>query len=76
MDVNLAMDEIYEDIISLAQECTAQQFIVRLRNELANVDRMSNRIETIKGNHIHTCGIYCDPTSRWCCNRYVTIHED
>ena len=33
--VNLAMDEIYEDIVSLAQKGTPPQFIVRLRNELA-----------------------------------------
>ena len=47
-DVNLAMDEIDEDIVSLAHKGTAPQFIVRLRNELANIDRISNRIETIK----------------------------
>lgn len=47
-DVNLAMDKIDEDIVSLAQKGTAPQFIVRLRNELANIDRISNRIETIK----------------------------
>lgn len=47
-DVNLAMDKIDEDIVSLAQKETAPQFIVRLRNELANIDRISNRIETIK----------------------------
>lgn len=48
MDVNLAMDKIDEDIVSLAHKGTAPQFIVRLRNELANIDRISNRIETIK----------------------------
>ena len=47
-DVNLAMDEIDEDIVSLAQKGTRPQFIVRLRNELANIDRISNCIETIK----------------------------
>jgi hypothetical protein len=47
-DVNLAMDKIDEDIVSLAQKGTAPQFIVRLRNELANIDRISDRIETIK----------------------------
>ena len=47
-DVNLAMDEIDEDIVSLAQKGTRPQLIVRLRNELANIDRMSNCIETIK----------------------------
>ena len=47
-DVNLAMDKLDEDIVSLAHKGTAPQFIVRLRNELANIDRISNRIETIK----------------------------
>ncbi|MDW0247860.1 MAG: hypothetical protein QOB17_10605, partial [Nitrososphaeraceae archaeon] len=47
-DVNLAMDEIDEDIVSLAQKGTPPQFIVRLRNELSNIDRISNCIETIK----------------------------
>jgi hypothetical protein len=47
-DVNLAMDKIDEYIVSLAQIGTAPQFIVRLMNELANIDRISNRIETIK----------------------------
>ncbi|MDW0190022.1 MAG: hypothetical protein QOA17_08745 [Nitrososphaeraceae archaeon] len=47
-DVNLAMDEIDEDIVSLAQKGTRPQFIVRLTNELANIDRISNCIETIK----------------------------
>ncbi|MDW0202726.1 MAG: hypothetical protein QN785_05685 [Nitrososphaeraceae archaeon] len=47
-DVNLAMDEIDEDIVSLAQKGARPQFIVRLRNELANIDRISNCIETIK----------------------------
>lgn len=47
-DVNLAMDEIDEDIVSLAQKGTRPQFIVRWRNELANIDRISNCIETIK----------------------------
>ncbi|MDW3613467.1 MAG: hypothetical protein QN773_03190 [Nitrososphaeraceae archaeon] len=47
-DVNLAMDEIDEDIVSLAQKGTRPQFIVRVRNELANIDRISNCIETIK----------------------------
>jgi hypothetical protein len=44
----LAMDKIDEDIVSLTHKGTAPQFIVRLRNELANIDRISNRIETIK----------------------------
>lgn len=47
-DVNLAMDEIDEDIVSLAQKGTPPQFIIRLRNELSNIDRISNCIETIK----------------------------
>ncbi|MDW0266818.1 MAG: hypothetical protein QN835_06075 [Nitrososphaeraceae archaeon] len=47
-DVNLAMDEIDEDIVSLVQKGTRPQFIVRLTNELANIDRISNCIETIK----------------------------
>lgn len=47
-EVNLAMDKIDEDILSLARDATAPQFIARLRNELANIDRISNRIETIK----------------------------
>jgi hypothetical protein len=51
-DVNLAMDKIDEDIVSLAHKGTAPQFIVRLRNELANIDRISNRIETIKELHL------------------------
>jgi len=40
----LAMDEIDEDIVSLAQKGTRPQFIVRLRNELVNIDRISNCI--------------------------------
>jgi hypothetical protein len=47
-DVNLAMDKIDEEIVYLAHKGTAPQFIVRLRNELATIDRISNRIETIK----------------------------
>jgi hypothetical protein len=46
--VNSGVDKIDEDILCLVRGKTVPQFITRLRNEVANIDRISNRIETIK----------------------------
>lgn len=45
--INAAMDAINEDIIQLAERGVAPQFVVKLRSELTNIDRISNRIKTI-----------------------------
>lgn len=47
-EVNQAAEKIDSDILVLAENGVAPQFIVKLRSELANVDKISNRIETIK----------------------------
>lgn len=45
--INSAMDAIDEDIKRLAEKGIAPQFLVKLRTELINIDRTSNRIRTI-----------------------------
>jgi hypothetical protein len=45
--INAAMDAINEDISRLAEKGIAPQFVVKLRTELINIDRISNRIKTI-----------------------------
>lgn len=47
-DANQAMDKLDSDILTLAERGAAPQFIAKLRSELTNVDKISNRIETIK----------------------------
>lgn len=47
-EVNQATDKLDNDILMLAEKGVAPQFIAKLRTELANVDKISNRIETIK----------------------------
>lgn len=47
-DVNQAAEKLDSDILTLAEKGVAPQFIAKLRTELANVDKISNRIETIK----------------------------
>ena len=47
-EINAVMDKIDDDIYTLAQNSdVAPPFIVKLRNELANVDRISYRIDGI-----------------------------
>ena len=46
-EINAAMDAINEDIRRLAEKGAAPQFIVKLRSELINVDKISNRIKTV-----------------------------
>jgi uncharacterized integral membrane protein len=47
--INAAMDVINEDISRLAAKGVAPQFVVKLRTELINIDKISNRIKTITG---------------------------
>lgn len=46
-EINAAMDVINKDIRSLAERGLAPQFVVKLRTELTNIDKISNRIKTI-----------------------------
>lgn len=46
-EIDLAMDAINDDINRLAEKGVAPQFLVKLRTELINIDRTSNRIGTI-----------------------------
>ncbi len=45
--INYAMDRIDEDIRSLAAKGVPPPLIARMRNEMTNIDRISNRVETI-----------------------------
>ncbi|RZN35662.1 MAG: hypothetical protein EFT35_08400 [Methanophagales archaeon ANME-1-THS] len=47
--INAAMDALNEDISLLAAKGAAPQFVVKLRTELTNIDKISNRIKTITG---------------------------
>lgn len=47
-DVNNVVDKLDEDVLTFSRAGVAPQYIARLRNELTNIDRISNRIETIK----------------------------
>lgn len=42
------MDVIDDDIVELSSKGAPPQFIMKLRAELTNIDKISNRIETIK----------------------------
>jgi hypothetical protein len=46
-DINRAMDAINNDIRALSRANVAPPLIVKLRNELGTIDRMTNRIEVI-----------------------------
>ncbi len=46
-EINAAMDAINEDIKHLAEKGLAPQFVVKLRTELTNIDKISNRIKTV-----------------------------
>jgi len=46
-EINAAMDTINVDIKRLAEKGLAPQFVVKLRTELINIDKISNRIKTI-----------------------------
>jgi len=46
-EINAAMDAINEDIRYLAEKGLAPQFVVKLRTELTNIDKFSNRIKTV-----------------------------
>ena len=46
-EIGSAMDSINEDIYKLAENGVAPQFLVKLRTEMINIDKISNRIETI-----------------------------
>ncbi len=43
------MEKINEDIKKLSEKGAAPQFLVKLRTELINIDKLSNRIHTITG---------------------------
>jgi hypothetical protein len=45
--INSAMAAINDDIKRLAEKGLAPQFVVKLRTELTNIDKISNRIKTI-----------------------------
>ena len=46
-EVNKAMDNVNSDIQRLAEKGIAPVFIARFRTELSNLDKVSNRVETI-----------------------------
>jgi hypothetical protein len=46
-EVNTAMDNVNKDIQRLVEKGVAPVFIARFRTELSNVDKVSNRVETI-----------------------------
>jgi hypothetical protein len=46
-EINAAMAAINEDIGRLAEKGMAPQFVVKLRTELMNIDKISNRIKTV-----------------------------
>ncbi len=46
-EIGSSMDSINDDICKLAENSVAPQFLVKLRSELINIDKISNRIETI-----------------------------
>jgi len=46
-EINAAMDAANEDIRRLAETGLAPQFVVKLRTELMNIDKISNRIKTV-----------------------------
>lgn len=47
-EVNGVIDQIDEDIRSFAEKGVAMALILKLRNELGNIKRISNRVEVIK----------------------------
>jgi hypothetical protein len=47
-EVNAIMDRIDDDILSFAQKGAPMPLIVKMRNELGSIKRMSNRIDVIK----------------------------
>lgn len=47
-EVNSVVDVIDDDILELSTKGTPPQFTMKLRTELTNIDKISNRIETIK----------------------------
>src|SRR3989304_210048 len=46
-EIGSSMDSINDDIYKLAENGVAPQFLVKLRTEMINIDKISNRIETI-----------------------------
>ncbi len=46
-DVNRAIDAIDEDVRKLVEKGLPPQWAIKLRNDLSNIERTSNRIETI-----------------------------
>jgi predicted membrane chloride channel (bestrophin family) len=46
-EINPALNHIADDVSNLAKEGAAPPFVVKMRNELTNIDRLSNRIEII-----------------------------
>lgn len=47
-EVNSVVDVIDDDILELSKKGVPPQFTMKLRAELTNIDKISNRIETIK----------------------------
>ncbi|MBS3056172.1 MAG: hypothetical protein J4473_01920 [Candidatus Aenigmarchaeota archaeon] len=47
-EINAVLDAIDEDIMKLSMRGVQIGFIARMRNEITNLERFSNRIETIK----------------------------
>lgn len=45
--VNLVIDKIDDDVIHLAEKGVAPVLLARIRNELGNINKMSNRIDVI-----------------------------
>jgi hypothetical protein len=46
-EINAAMNAINEDVSRLVDNGVAPQFVVKLRTELMNIDKISNRIKTV-----------------------------
>jgi hypothetical protein len=53
-DINRDMDKVNNDIRILAYANVAPPLIAKLRNELGAIDKMTNRIEVIIRQHMHS----------------------
>lgn len=47
-EINADIDALDVTAIQLAEKGTVQQFLVKMRNEISNIDRFTNRIQDIK----------------------------
>lgn len=47
-EIRAEVDALDTAVVHLAQKSTAPPFLVKMRNEISNIDRLTNRIEAIK----------------------------